>query len=167
LCVWAPSEEIECVWEPPAPEVNEMPWVCEGRFVVAMVRLFVPPVALTAVVPAPMTNFSRRSGVELLPLHKTQPVGIAASAPDQMMMPPVGKVVFKMAWVPVTGPVILGKVALRVLLIRRMWSSAAERASVDAGLVATRSSMYVPVSKAILRFPLCVFLGWASAQRGQ
>lgn len=122
----------------------------------AMVRLFVPPVALTAVVPAPMTNFSRRSGVELLPLHRTHPVGIAASAPDQMTMPPAGKVVFRTAWVLVTGPVILGKVALMVLLIRRMWSSAAERASVAAGLVATRSSMYVPVSKAILKFPLCV-----------
>mgnify|MGYP005995634001 CR=1 FL=1 len=69
-----------------------MPWVCEGRFASAIVREFVPPVVLTAVVPAPMTNLSRKSGVELLPLHKTQPVGIADSAPDQMMIPPEGTI---------------------------------------------------------------------------
>lgn len=116
-----------------------MAWVCEGRFASAIVSELVPPAVLTAVVPAPMTNLSLRSGVELLPLHKTHPVGIADSAPDQMMMPPDGTIVeFKVVCVAVTAPVTLGNVAFIVLLINLRWSSADESASVAAGLAASR-----------------------------
>jgi hypothetical protein len=81
-----------------------------------------------------------------------------------MMIPPEGTITeFKVVWVAVTAPVILGKVALMVLLIKRMWSSAAERASVLAGLDALRSSICVPVSKAIGGIPS----KWTSVEEGQ
>jgi hypothetical protein len=60
----------------------------------------------------------------------------------------------------VTAPVMFGKVFVRVLLIRRKWSSACARPSVDAGLVGTRELMNDPVSRAIAMDPyLSVFHG--------
>ncbi|MDC0134493.1 hypothetical protein OAI36_00400 [Alphaproteobacteria bacterium] len=45
---------------------------------------------------------------------------------------------FNWVCVAVTAPVRLGNVALMVVLIRRKWSSACARASVDVGLVVTK-----------------------------
>ena len=48
-----------------------------------------PPVAFTAYVePAPTTNLSRRSGVLDAPLHNSQPLGIEAALPDQIIIMP-------------------------------------------------------------------------------
>ena len=47
---------------------------------------------------------------------------------------------------------MLGKAALMVDLMRRIWSSAAANPSTDAGLLAFRSLIIVHVSKAILVF---------------
>ena len=56
--------------------------------------------------------------------------------------------VFNWVWVAVTAPVMLGHVALMVVLIKRKWSSACARASVDVGLVVTNPLIYVELSKA-------------------
>jgi hypothetical protein len=76
---------------------------------------------------------------------------MALWAPDHMMIPPGGKGVFRPAWDWVTGPVMLGKVALMAALMRRRWSSAVLMASEAAGLVSTSWLMYVADSRDIRR----------------
>lgn len=56
--------------------------------------------------------------------------------------------------VPVTAPVMFGKVALIVLFSKRMWLSPSPTLSVDVGFVATKPSIYVEVSNAIRVYPV-------------
>jgi hypothetical protein len=69
------------------------------------------------------------------------------------MIPPTGKGALSSPWVAVTGPVMLGNVDFKVLLMSLRWSSAPARGSEPKGLVTTRPSIYVADSRAMLGSP--------------
>ena len=60
--------------------------------------------------PAPTINLFLRFGVLLFPSHKTNPLGIAFAAPDQIIIPPLG--------IP-TGTVIVSKLGSAPLFARK------------------------------------------------
>ena len=67
-------------------------WVCDGICESVSVTEAAPPESPTlySEPPAPTTNLFLKSGVLLLPSHKTYPEGIAFAAPDHITITPVG-----------------------------------------------------------------------------
>jgi hypothetical protein len=92
------------LYEPPVPKVPTFPTdsscLCPGSVVVVPLYVWLwlttmasrlPPDAATPYkFPAPTTKRSRKSGVPFAPLHNNHPAGIAACAPLQIMIPPLG-----------------------------------------------------------------------------
>ena len=62
---------------------------CAGMFGTASVTVDAPPISFSVPDCPPYTKRPRRSGVPLVPSHRSQPVGMATARPDHVVMMPV------------------------------------------------------------------------------
>ena len=94
--------------------------------------------------PAPITNLSRRSGVLLVPSHRNHPEGMLATEPDQSSMAPLGTVL-ALDTIFCTNCVV----ATCVLLVPLP----------AVGAVTVPESVEVPLTDRLVKVPTAVILG--------